>query len=189
VCSNAFAYLLGFPNAAASHGGVVALDGDAPCGDDPAFRTFTSNPDLQHHRIEAALAAAGLNEIPSQGITLVGYSRGATIAEKLALRWPERYTRVVLIGSPVDPSPSFLAKTRAVVTMSCSLDVPPRMREGANKIDRSGVPATYFEMPGCTHGNIADGEHVFAEAFDWLGAHQRPAQLPALATPIVGALD
>jgi hypothetical protein len=28
-------------------------------------------------------------------------------------------------------------------------------------------------MPGCTHGNIADGERVFGEAFDWLAANAR----------------
>jgi pimeloyl-ACP methyl ester carboxylesterase len=189
VCSNAYAYLLGFPGAARAHGGVVALDGDEPCGTDPSFRTFTSNPELQHRRIESALAAAGRREIPRDGITLIGYSRGATIAEKLAVRWPERYTRVVLIGSPVDPSPTLVSKTRAVVTMSCSLDVPPRMKEGARKIDKSGVPATYFEMPGCTHGNITDGERVFTETFDWLAAHQRPAVVAAEPVPISGALD
>jgi pimeloyl-ACP methyl ester carboxylesterase len=189
VCSNAYAYLLGFPGAARAHGGVVALDGDEPCGTDPNFRTFTSNPDLQHRRIESALAAAGEREIPAEGLTLIGYSRGATIAEKLAARWPERYTRIVLIGSPVDPSPTLVSKTRAVATMSCSLDVPPRMKEGARRIDKSGVPATYFEMPGCTHGNITDGERIFTETLDWLAAHQRPAVVAAAPVPISGALD
>ncbi|HSQ66283.1 MAG TPA: hypothetical protein VLM85_23835, partial [Polyangiaceae bacterium] len=33
LCSNAYAYLLSFPEAARAHGGVVAIDGDQACGD------------------------------------------------------------------------------------------------------------------------------------------------------------
>jgi hypothetical protein len=47
------------------------------------------------------------------------------------------------------------------------------MREGARRIAAAGIPATYLEMPGCTHGNVADGERVFGEAFDWLAANAR----------------
>jgi hypothetical protein len=45
------------------------------------------------------------------------------------------------------------------------------MRDAARRVSAAGVPATYLEMPGCTHGNIADGEHVFDTAFDWLTEH------------------
>ena len=102
---------------------------------------------------------------------LVGYSAGASIGELMVQRWPKRYARVVLIGAPSDPSPARLSHALGVVTMSCSRDVPGRMRDAARRIAAAGVPATYLEMPGCTHGNIADGEHVFETAFDWLGEH------------------
>jgi pimeloyl-ACP methyl ester carboxylesterase len=104
----------------------------------------------------------------------VGYSAGADIGELMAQRWPKRYARIVLIGAPSDPKPALVAGAQGVVTMSCSRDVPGRMREGARHIGATGVPATYLEMPGCTHGNLADGERVFAEAFDWLAANARP---------------
>ena len=116
VCSNANAYLQSFPEAARAHGGIVAIDGDTPCPGAPGFHTFSWDPMKQHERIENALRAAGLERIPDEGITIVGYSQGATIAEKLALAHPERYTRVVLIGAPTDPSVKSLAKARAVVT-------------------------------------------------------------------------
>jgi pimeloyl-ACP methyl ester carboxylesterase len=173
VCSNAYAYLLAFPQAARAHGGVVAIDGDQPCG--PArsgFHSFSWDPARQNARLEAALAAAGVSP-PRDGLTLVGYSAGADIGELMVRRWPKRYARVVLIGAPTDPKPQLVAGAQAVVTMSCSRDVPGRMRDGARRIAAAGVPATYFEMPGCTHGNIADGERVFGEAFDWLAANAR----------------
>ncbi len=187
VCSNGGAYLQTFPEAARKQGGVVAIEGDRPCGDAPGFRTFSWDAGRQHARVEAALAAAGLVEIPPEGITLVGYSQGAALAEQMVERWPSRYTRVVLIGAPTDPSPRRLAQARAVVTMSCSLDVPARMRQAAQTASRAGVPATYFEMPGCRHGNVADAENVFDRTFDWLRANERAPDPRAAAVRIAGS--
>jgi pimeloyl-ACP methyl ester carboxylesterase len=171
MCSNAGAYLAGFSEAAHAHGGVLAIDGDRPCPGVPGFHTFSWDAGRQHERIEAALAAADADATPAGEITLIGYSQGASIAEQLAERWPARYTRIVLIGSPRDVTASRLRTSRALATMSCSRDVPGRMRAGAEHVAALGVPATYFEMPGCTHGNLADGNRVFDELFVWLGAH------------------
>jgi pimeloyl-ACP methyl ester carboxylesterase len=176
VCSNAYAYLLSFPEAARAHGGIVAIDGDQPCGAaGSGFRSFSWDPVKQDARVQAALAAVGLTGELPEGLTLVGYSAGAGIGELMAQRWPKRYTRVVLIGAPSDPSPARLSQAQGVVTMSCSRDVPGRMRDAAKRITAAGVPATYLEMPGCTHGNIADGERMFETAFDWLTEHARGA--------------
>jgi pimeloyl-ACP methyl ester carboxylesterase len=188
VCSNAYAYLLSFPEAARAHGGVVAIDGDQPCGaPNSGFHSFSWDPLKQNARVEAALRAAGITTIPREGLTLVGYSAGASIGELMVQRWPGRYARVVLIGAPSEPSAARLADARGVVTMSCSRDVPVRMRDAAKHLAKAGVPATYLEMPGCTHGNVADGEHVFGEAFDWLGANARPTKDDAAEEPLATA--
>lgn len=188
ICSNALGYVQAFGEAARAHGGVVALDGDQPCGNSKDFHSFSWDAGRQHARIEAAFAAAGMSEIPAGGITIVGYSQGASIAEQLVQRWPERYTRVVLIGAPTAPGPQRFLHARAVVTMSCSLDVSGRMREAARKINSAGVPSTFVEMPGCRHGQVAEGERVFSEAFDFLDDHSRPAAAGSSPVPIVGML-
>jgi pimeloyl-ACP methyl ester carboxylesterase len=176
VCSNAYAYLLAFPEAARAHGGVVAIDGDKPCGPpDSGFRSFSWDPARQDARLAAALAAAGAPCAPPDGLTLVGYSAGAGIGELMVQRWPDRYPRIVLIGAPSDPRPERLSRARAVVTMSCSLDVPARMRTAARRLEAAGILARYLEMPGCAHGYIADGERVFDTAFDWLSTPATPA--------------
>lgn len=175
VCSNAAAYLHTFPEAAATYGGVVAIDGDEPCPGVPGFHTFSWDTQKQHRRLQAALAAAGAPLAPAGGLTLVGYSQGATIGEKLVYAYPELYTRVVLIAAPVDPSVIALRSARAAVTCACSLDVTVRMRTAAHRLTASGVPSTYVEMPGCTHGNVANGEETFGEAFAWLDDHSRAA--------------
>jgi pimeloyl-ACP methyl ester carboxylesterase len=185
VCSNGAAYLHTFPNAAQNQGGVVAIEGDQPCGAD-GYRTFSWDAARLHARVEAALAAAGVTEIGKEGVTLVGYSQGAALAEQMVQRWPERYGRLVLIGAPTDPSSRNLARARAVVTMSCDRDVPARMKQAATATARAGTPATYVEMRSCTHGNVTDGESVFATTFDWLRAHERAPDPRVASVRIVG---
>lgn len=170
LCSNANAYLQGFPEAARKQGGVIGIEGDVPCGGNGAFRSFSWDAAKLHARIEKALGAAGVASIPAEGVTLVGYSQGAALGEQLAARWPDRYTRLVVIGAPTDPAPASFARSRGVVMMSCARDVPARMRDASKRLARTGVPSTYVEMPGCTHGNLAEGDRVFDEAFDFLRA-------------------
>lgn len=173
ICSNGGAYLHGFAEAARAHGGAIAIDGDRPCGASRDFTSITSDAAHEEPRILAALAAAGVPDPRAHDVILVGYSLGATLIENLVEKSPERYPRVVLIGSPRDPRLDRLKGARAVVTMSCSLDVPGRMKGAAKRLTAAGIASTYLEMPGCTHGNLTDGDRVFAEAFTWLVASAR----------------
>lgn len=167
LCSNAYYYMLGFPEAARAHGGVVAIEGDTPCEGAPGFHSFTWSPTLQKARIERAFAAANV-PIPDEGITLVGYSAGASIAEMMHHAWPKLFPKLVLIAPPMAPKIERLKDAKAVVAMSCSLDVPYLMKAAAKSLAEVHVPATYMEMPKCTHGQLADGERVFGEAFAYL---------------------
>jgi pimeloyl-ACP methyl ester carboxylesterase len=174
VCSNANAYLYGFPEAARAHGGVLAIEGDRACAHAAGFRTFSHDIAKLDARIEASLAAVTGGAEPAGSLTLVGYSLGATLAEELVARRPDRYVRLVLIGAPKDARPELVKTARAVATMSCALDVPPRMKAGARRVAELGIPARYFEMPRCTHGLIEDGDRVFGDTFAWLEASAAP---------------
>jgi predicted esterase len=149
---------------------VVAIDGDQPCPGTAGFHTFTFNVEKQHRRIEAALTASGVTP-PAEGLTIIGYSQGAAILEHLAAKYPSRYARIVIISPPSAPLPSQYKASRAVVTMSCSRDVPARMKAAAKGIAALGIPSLYIEMPGCTHGNLADAEATFARTFAWFDEH------------------
>lgn len=174
VCTIGYAYLARFPEAARAHGGGIALEGDQPCAGYPDYRTFSGDGDKQEKRVEAALDAlmGGSASPPKDGFTLVGYSRGAILAERMSHKWPDRYPRVIVIGSPTDPNAAMLAGAKAVVTMSCSKDVPWRMKGALGGFSYRKIQAAYFEMPDCTHGQVADAERVFGEAFTWLEEHQ-----------------
>lgn len=168
ICSNGGAYLYGFAEAARAFGGAIAIDGDRPCGGLKDFSSITSDPDHEEPRILAALAAAGVADPKTHDVVLVGYSLGATLIENMVQRNPERYPRVILIGSPRDPRLDRLQGVRAVVTMACSADVPGRMKGAVKRLASIGIASTYLEMPGCSHGNIADGDRIFSDAFRWL---------------------
>lgn len=168
ICSNAGAYLYGFAEAARAHGGAIAIDGDRPCGGSRDFRSISSDVAHEEPRIQAALAAAGVEPSASADVLLVGYSLGATLIENLVKASPKRYPRVVLIGSPRDPRLDRLKGARAVATMSCSLDVPGRMKGAVRMLSGAGIESAYFEMPGCTHGNLAEGDRVFSDVFAWI---------------------
>ena len=169
ICSNAAVYLYQLLGAAHAHGGVLTLEGDQACrGAAAGFHTYTQRPELQRARIEAALRAAGAAGPPADGLTIVGYSLGAIVAERLHARWPALFPRVVLIAPPWDPPVAKLRTARGVVAISCSLDVPVRMESAARSLRAAGVPALYLEMPGCRHGAVVDGERVFDAAFAFL---------------------
>ena len=186
ICSSSLGYLMAFPEAARRQGGVVAIDGDQPCGNLEGYRSFSWDAAKLHARIEAAAAAAGLTTVPREGLTLVGYSQGAALAEQLVQRFPGRYARVVLIAPPTAPAAARFVDARAVVTMSCSRDVPWKMKEATSRFLKAGIPSTYLEMPGCTHGGMTEAEATFDAAFDWLRANARPTKADATAQPIVG---
>lgn len=175
VCTIGYAYLVNFPEAARAHGGGIALEGDQPCAGYPDYRTFSGDADKQEKRIVKALDAimGGEAPPPKDGFTLVGYSRGAIIAERMSYKWPDRFPRVIVIGSPSTPNVAMLAGAKAVATMSCSKDVPWLMKGALGGFEYRKIPAAYFEMPDCTHGQVADAERVFGEAFTWLEEHQK----------------
>lgn len=169
LCSNAGAYLWAFNKSAQAYGGAIAIDGDKPCGAaNSGFHSFTWDAKKQKSRIDKALAALQ-DSAPPDGFTLVGYSAGASIAELVHEKWPALFPRLILIAPPEDLWIEKLIDAQSVVSMSCSYDVPGRMKSGAKLLGARGVRATYMEMPKCTHGNIADGDRIFGEAFSWLG--------------------
>jgi hypothetical protein len=167
-CGSAMFYAHSFRRAAARRGTLVALQGNVPCDSAPD-RDWSITPERLHERIEAALKAAGL--APERGnAVLIGYSSGALYAEHLAMRWPERYTRVVLIASPEKPAVYRLRHARAVVTIAPEIDVHELPKAGARELNAAGIPATFLVLPGASHGGMGtDPERAMDEALQFVG--------------------
>jgi len=170
-CTHPLDSIKPFREAAAKHGGLVALQGDLPCksSKDGRLRRWSSDTVATQARIDAALAAAGA---ATTGLTLMGYSQGAERAEWIGSRFHEKYTHFVLMAGPGIPQPShFEQGALGVVLTAGHGDVRENMAIGARKLNHAKVPAIYMEIPTITHGELAPGaDAVVAKAFDWLAS-------------------
>lgn len=175
-CTHALGYVQAFQFAAAERGTVIAPQGDQACGVAP-FRRWSPDIDKVEERISAALQAAGYED-PSlvQDRIAIGYSEGASRAEALAQRFPERYSRVILIGAPAAPSAARLRAVRGAVMMAGDRDAQEPMKAGMRSLLAASIPATFIAIPGAAHGQMGDGERVMRDAFAWLWANEKPAR-------------
>lgn len=172
MCGHGLGYAQSFQFAAARKGTLIAPQGDVRCGQGPWAKWSADLPALDA-RIEAAFKALGL-EGPLTDVLVMGYSQGATRAEALARKWPERYTRVILMGAPQAASARGLGDLRGAVLMAGERDRKDLMRAGTKALQAAGIPATFQIIPEATHGAMGPvPEKTMGEALDWLWANQR----------------
>jgi pimeloyl-ACP methyl ester carboxylesterase len=171
MCSNPAWYLNTFPDAAVAYGDFVGLQGDVACGG--VSTKWSSNSPLIERRMARAFDEAGMGDL--QDVTVVGYSQGAERAEWLAAYDPVRFTRFVLIGGPIVPSPERFAHAHAVVLMAGSNDLQTLMRDGADRLRKAGIPATFMVLPGARHGEMGPAaQEMMGRALDWLEENDKP---------------
>lgn len=171
MCGHGLGYAQSFQFSAAKYGLLVAPQGDVSCGG--PWSKWSQNSEALNARIEAAFAALGEGG-PLEDVAVLGYSQGASRAVELVRKWPQRYTRLVLMGGPSIPSLRGLTSLRAAVTMAGSRDRQDLMRATASALGAAGVPATYRVIPGASHGSMGPTpEATMGEALEWLFTHSR----------------
>jgi pimeloyl-ACP methyl ester carboxylesterase len=167
MCSHGLGYAQSFQFSAAKLGTLIAPQGDVPCGELPLAK-WSRDVDGIDTRIVGsyrALGEAGLID----DIAVIGYSQGATRAEALARRFPERYTRLILIGAPDVPNPVGLSGVRAAVMMAGERDNQEVMKEGAAAFRGAGIRTIFQSIPEARHGELGPGpEETMGRALDWL---------------------
>jgi pimeloyl-ACP methyl ester carboxylesterase len=167
LCGHGQGYLQSFQFTAADHGIAVAPHGDVGCSG--VWRSWSNNLGAIEQQIEDSLTAAGAPD--ARGITLIGYSLGATRAEALARKHTDRYDAVILIAAPTAPLPAKLSHLRAAAMMAGSKDRQDHMKAAAQNFTRAGIPSRYFVLPNATHGAMGDNaEKTMAEVLDWVAA-------------------
>jgi predicted esterase len=172
MCGHALGYAQSFQWSAAKKGTLVAPQGDRECGQGP-WATWSGDLAALDRRIVDAFRSLGEKE-PIDDIVLMGYSLGATRAEALARRWPERYTRLVLLGAPKASSAQGLASIRGAVMMAGERDRQDQMKAGMRAFRAAGIPATFMVIPKATHGAMGPTpEETMGAALDWLWEHSR----------------
>lgn len=159
---------------AKEHGTIIAVTGDVPCNDQPGLFQWSQDAEKLDARISAAIdavnAARSLS-LDKSDVVVIGESMGAARAESLAAKKPERYGRLVLVGSPQSPSPQNLGKVKAVANVAAEKEPQGTMKNGAKALAAAGLASQFWELPGATHGEYGpDGGRVMAEAVAFVAA-------------------
>ncbi len=155
---------------------LISLRGDAPCKDRPGRTGWSYDLAGTDRRIRAAITTVGdwrrsrgEAELDATQVTLIGYSLGARRAEWLAGRFPERYGRVAMIGSPVKPDAARLSKRGRYLVMAGALDARQHLIDGSNDLAKAGRTVRYAELPGARHGEYGpDAVRAMTEGLVWL---------------------
>jgi predicted esterase len=185
MCGHGLGYAQAFQFSAARKGTLIAPQGDVLCGKGP-WAKWSKDLDALDARIESTFRALGLNG-PLEDVLVVGYSQGATRAEALARKWPERYSRLILMGAPQAASPRGLEHLRGAVLMAGELDRKDLMQAGTQSLKRAGIPASFRVIPEARHGAMGpEPEKTMGEALDWLWENQREARAKAPASQPAG---
>lgn len=175
MCSDPRHDLEAWGEVAERHGTIVALQGDLPCPEKPGRRKWSNDATSLDARLRAALeAVARIATGPlvlDDAAIVIGESMGAARSELLASRYPARYTRLVLVGSPQTPSPQSLRGARAVANLAGEHEDQSHMRQGARALADAGKRARFWVLPGATHGNYGpEGARVMDEAIGFVAA-------------------
>ncbi len=173
MCAHPGGYLASFPWTAVLHGDVVGVQGDLPCGEgDGDARRWSYDLARVDRRIESAFRASDL-DVPTD-ITIVGYSQGAEIAERLAARFPERYRRLVIISSPIHSTAERLGHARGVLFGIGEYESRATTLANVTALERANVPTAWFVLPGAHHGQMGtDAGRVMGDVLSWLEAPEQ----------------
>jgi pimeloyl-ACP methyl ester carboxylesterase len=183
MCGHGLGYAQSFQNSAARRGTLIAPQADIPCDGGPYAR-WSKDVAALDARITAAFRALGHPE-PITDVIVIGYSQGATRAETLARTFPDRYTRLVLMGGPYQANPQGLQHLRAAVALAGARDRQDLMQGSARVLKAAKIPATFFLIPEATHGSMGPHpERTMDEVFGWLAEHQRSLEpIPSAPEP------
>lgn len=172
MCGHALGYAQSFQFAAAEKGRLIAPQADVTCGKGP-WSKWSNDIQALDARILAAFVALGSTP-PVTGMTVIGYSQGATRARELARKYPERYTRLILIGAPSKTTAEGLGHLRSTVMMAGERDRQDLMKASAQSLSKAGIPSTFMVLPGARHGAMGENpEKTMRSALDWLFEHSR----------------
>jgi pimeloyl-ACP methyl ester carboxylesterase len=155
---------------AAQHATLIALRGDLGCVGGGSY--WRGDPTFLDYRIRKTVRSVSRalgRPLDDTSLVLVGYSQGAQRAEDLAWTFPKRYSRVALMSGPSAPRFDRVRRLARLAVVRGEHEYRKTYRESATNIDRGGVPAKFFELPGAAHGEVGpNAPEVMSRLFDFL---------------------
>lgn len=149
MCGHGLGYAQAFQFSAAKLGTLIAPQGDVSCGG--VWSKWSGDVAKLDARIVATFRELGHAE-PIDDVTVIGMSMGATRAEQLVRRFPERYTRLIAMAAPSVVDARGLRQLRGAVLMAGERDRRDLMKASERVLRASGVPAQFMLIPEATHG-------------------------------------
>jgi pimeloyl-ACP methyl ester carboxylesterase len=167
MCADPKEDLDAWGNIAKQHGTIIAVMGDVKCTDRPGLK-WSMDAGAIDARIDTAVKtvseARGVPLEPGE-MVVIGESMGAARAELLAATYPDKYTRLVLVGSPRTPSAQKLRGVKAVANLAGEKEPQSAMKNGTRALANAGTPTRFWELPEAKHGDYGpDGERIMNEA-------------------------
>jgi pimeloyl-ACP methyl ester carboxylesterase len=167
-CSHGMGVLQAFQFAAAEVGRFIALQGDHHCGAGP-MRGWSGDVAALDARIDSALRSYLGGPAPAE-IVVVGSSQGAERAVALARRYPDKYTRLILMSGPKPIEPGRLKGLKGAYFFVGQHEQRQPMAESARRFQAAGLRAKLQVIPGAGHADFhGAGDPLSREAFRFLG--------------------
>ena len=163
--------------AARTRGVLLCPSGNARCGaaayNAPTWQgSFVEADELLEAARDAAARELGV-ELGPEGAILMGFSRGAFHAVKIAAAHPGRWPLLLLVEADATLHPVALraAGVRAVALLAGERSGQlGGMRASAKALERADYPARLWVMPDAGHHYSSNIEQLMAEALDFLRA-------------------
>lgn len=174
MCDDPRGNLEAWGGVAQEHGTVIALVGDVPCPGRNGRSKWSDDAEKTDGRIQAAIAAVNAargTALDPNEIVLVGESMGAARAESLAKAVPERYARLVLVGSPQVVAPANVRGARAIANLAGEREGQQLAKQATRALSQAGVPSEFLELTGASHGEYGpEGERIMSEAIAFVAS-------------------
>ncbi len=161
-------------------GFLVCPTGNASCGkamyDAPTWTVGETQMDEDLERAITVVESHAQGELAREDAVLLGFSRGAYAAPKIAAAHPGRWPYLVLIEADVKLTAAQLraAKVRGVALIAGGIGSQlAGERKTANALAAQGFPAKLWVMEKAGHHYSADIATLMNEAITWVTA-QRP---------------
>jgi predicted esterase len=168
MCTEAKSDLEAWSSTVRNYGTIIALEGDVPCPDGRAGRSWSMNIERLEQRIHTAIDAVrsvrGV-DLDDHEVILMGESMGATRAIALAGREPQKYRRLVVIGAPEKLNPTKLENVKGFAVLIAEKEPPAIPQQNYDAASAAGLRTKQWTLTGADHGDYGpNGATIMDEA-------------------------
>lgn len=151
---------------------TIAVYGNKECPTSAIRFSWNQDVEFIHNLIQVALARvadARGGQLDVEQVVLFGYSQGASRAERLVERHPERYPWLILGGPPKAPEFAHIERAHRSALLVGTEEHQEHLADVAEELTTRGVPTRFDTFAGAGHGGFgASAPAVMSRTLTWL---------------------